>query len=248
MTQEEAFKKFDEINAIDLYVNKDKSGAEISEIAGIKNHQSIFTYLKLKGIPRKRAARRKSIREIPPVGKKFGLWTVISDEVKSGQFRNLNWLCQCECGHIQWKASNALKLGKTHACKKCAALLVAYGDTSANINSVINSKFNQIKSNRNVRSKVSKLPFTITESDLQDLYNKSHFCALSGIDLSVKPFQPLSKQNLSIDRIDSNRGYEPDNIQLVDKRINMMKQSFTNEEFIELCCKVAEQHGYTKCS
>ena len=38
MTQEEAFKKFDEINAIDLYVNKDKSGAEISEIAGIKNH------------------------------------------------------------------------------------------------------------------------------------------------------------------------------------------------------------------
>lgn len=62
------------------------------------------------------------------------------------------------------------------------------------------------------------------------------------LDLS----KPLSQQNLSVDRIDSNKGYEPDNIQLVDKRINMMKQSLSNDEFIELCCKVAEQHGYVK--
>ena len=50
----------------------------------------------------------------------------------------------------------------------------------------------------------------------------------------------MNKQNLSIDRIDSFKGYEKDNIQLVDKRINMMKGSLSNEEFIELCTKVAD--------
>lgn len=46
--------------------------------------------------------------------------------------------------------------------------------------------------------------------------------------------------DMSIDRIDSNIGYEEGNIQWVDKRINMMKGSLSNEEFVELCTKVAE--------
>lgn len=31
-----------------------------------------------------------------------------------------------------------------------------------------------------------------------------------------------------------------DNVQLVDKKINMMKGTLSNEEFIDLCKKVAE--------
>lgn len=45
---------------------------------------------------------------------------------------------------------------------------------------------------------------------------------------------------MSIDRIDSSKNYENDNVQLVDKRINMMKGSLSNEEFVNLCTKVAE--------
>ena len=45
-----------------------------------------------------------------------------------------------------------------------------------------------------------------------------------------------------MDRIDPDKGYIPDNIQLVDKRINMMKQSLSQEEFIDLCCKVADHY------
>ena len=46
---------------------------------------------------------------------------------------------------------------------------------------------------------------------------------LSGISLEVDLTKSLIKQNLSVDRIDPDKGYTPDNIQLVDKRINMMK-------------------------
>lgn len=49
----------------------------------------------------------------------------------------------------------------------------------------------------------------------------------------------MQQQNMSIDRINSDIGYEEGNIQWVDKRINMMKGSLSNEEFIELCTKVA---------
>ena len=241
------FDKFEQINAVNLYLNEHKSGKEISDLVGVKNHGSIFDYLKSKGVTLRSRKRRENTREIPIIGTKYGQWTVISDQVKSGTNRHLLWLCQCSCGHIEWKTASLLKSGRIKACRKCAALTVNNGSNIVKIESVISNKFNQIKSSKDKRKKVSKLPFTITVEDIQNLYNKSHFCALSGLDLSVKPFESVNNQNLSVDRIDSNKGYEPDNIQLVDKRINMMKQSLSNQEFIDLCCKVAEYHGYSKC-
>lgn len=46
---------------------------------------------------------------------------------------------------------------------------------------------------------------------------------------------------VSIDRIDSSFGYLKENIQLVDKRVNMMKQSYSQEEFILVCKAVADK-------
>lgn len=87
-----------------------------------------------------------------------------------------------------------------------------------------------------------------TPQYLLDLYNKQNGkCALSKINL---PLNTLSYRdlNLSLDRIDSNKGYIEGNVQWVDKRINMMKQSFTQDEFIKMCIEVAKNNGYTKCS
>ena len=50
---------------------------------------------------------------------------------------------------------------------------------------------------------------------------------------------PLS---CSIDRIDSSKGYIPDNIQLVTARTNVAKGNMNNHEFIEYCKKVAQNH------
>ena len=45
--------------------------------------------------------------------------------------------------------------------------------------------------------------------------------------------------NISIDRIDSNKGYSRDNIQLVYPKINMMKFTYSQDEFIDLCKRVS---------
>ena len=41
--------------------------------------------------------------------------------------------------------------------------------------------------------------------------------------------------NLSIDRIDSKVGYTKDNIQIVLKEVNLMKNTLSHEEFIKIC-------------
>ncbi len=47
--------------------------------------------------------------------------------------------------------------------------------------------------------------------------------------------------NISIDRIDSNKGYYIDNIQLVYPKINMMKFTYSQDEFIDMC-KLVSNH------
>lgn len=246
MTQSEINKKCDEINAIDLYVNQKMSGKEIGNLIGVTNNGSIFEYLKLHNIPRRKACKREELRETPPIGQTFGLWTVISDITKIDSHRNVLWQCQCKCGNIAWKKPGVLRKGLSTRCKKCGNKNYFTDNGEIDIQALIVSKFNQIKHNLSTRKKVGALPFTITPADIQKLYNENSNCSLSGISMALDLNKPLSQQNLSVDRIDSNKGYEPDNIQLVDKRINMMKQSLSNDEFIELCCKVAEQHGYVK--
>jgi hypothetical protein len=45
----------------------------------------------------------------------------------------------------------------------------------------------------------------------------------------------------SLDRIDSSIGYIDGNVQWLAGKVNMMKQSYTQEEFIEMCVAVADK-------
>ena len=56
-------------------------------------------------------------------------------------------------------------------------------------------------------------------------------CALSGLEIGWA--EVGQDHTASIDRIDSTKGYTLRNIQLVHKDINMMKQQYTNQYFID---------------
>lgn len=83
------------------------------------------------------------------------------------------------------------------------------------------------------------IEFKITIEELDDLFDKQgHLCALSGIPIVLT--RRISEQrNLpntaSLDRIDSSKGYEIDNVQWVSKNINLAKLKHTNEQFVEMC-------------
>lgn len=238
------------------------NGASILEL-GTKygvSAETVRNYLLLNNIKLRPARKRKFLREVPPVGKKFGQWTVVSTETKSGseitpgsKNRNIYWKCQCVCGRVSWKQASLLKQGKTLACKSCSQKSFIDENGLIEINKILFHKYLQTKNGittRKFRGKRPKLTFTISLKDLVNLYeSQKHKCCFSGLSLEPDLTKTLQEQNLSIDRKDSYKGYTLDNIQLVDKHINMMKGSLSDEEFIDLCVKVALYRGNCiKCS
>lgn len=78
--------------------------------------------------------------------------------------------------------------------------------------------------------------FEITIEDIWEQYEKQqHRCALSNVFLEWD-------KNASVDRIDSNKHYTKDNIQIVHKTINMMKRDLNQDEFIRHCCLVSSKY------
>lgn len=79
--------------------------------------------------------------------------------------------------------------------------------------------------------------FTITFEFIQKLVEvQNNKCAITGIQFSDM-FGPYF---ISIDRIDSSKGYTEDNVQLVLARINKMKSNLNQDDFINICKVVYE--------
>lgn len=83
-----------------------------------------------------------------------------------------------------------------------------------------------------------KIDWELNHDDLRNLYIKQNYiCSLSGEFLYFTDTY-TQNTNASLDRIDSSRGYKLDNIQWVSKRINLMKNSFSDQYFIEKCISI----------
>jgi hypothetical protein len=90
-----------------------------------------------------------------------------------------------------------------------------------------NTKSNAIKRNLDVK---------ITESDIVRQFEKQKgLCALSGTKLTFNYKNKNKLTYISIDRIDSKKGYTLDNIQLVCGIINKMKSDLSNDKFVSYC-------------
>ena len=93
----------------------------------------------------------------------------------------------------------------------------------------VHSKLKRDAINRNI-------DFEITIEEIRDQYeSQDKLCAFTGIPLTFGI-------DASVDRIDSNEGYNPNNIQIVHKALNMMKKDMANGAFISWC-KLVANHG-----
>jgi hypothetical protein len=82
--------------------------------------------------------------------------------------------------------------------------------------------------------------FDLIPEDLKTLFDKQEArCALTNL-----PFDLENEAHLiSIDRIDSNIGYEIGNVWLVHRQVNLMKGASSLDDFIHFCGKVTKTHG-----
>lgn len=81
----------------------------------------------------------------------------------------------------------------------------------------------------------------INGTHLSNVLNQQELkCKLSGLPIRSYYYDRyrIGVDIFSIDRVDSNKHYSPDNIQLVRSNINFAKHILTNEEFYKMCCRV----------
>lgn len=131
---------------------------------------------------------------------------------------------------------------------KCISNFKGKNNSSANLDEL--SPFRPHLKNIKTHSKAkNRLDFVnITLQDLKNQWDKQDgVCPYTGVKLeNYKNSQKTSlatPYRASVDRIDSSKGYEVDNIEFISYMAQCAKNRFTKEELIEFCKQVAANHN-----
>jgi hypothetical protein len=148
-----------------------------------------------------------------------------------------------KCGYrFQVRVSRYKEDAKCKACSTTESNIDRTGDHKGSgvISKTFYNKFKNGAKRRNV-------PFEVTVDYLDSLWTGT--CALSGMTITA-PTKTDGNGNCqteyttaSLDRIDSSLGYIIGNVQWVNKHINIMKNGYSQEEFIFMCHQVVSCHA-----
>ena len=158
-----------------------------------------------------------------------------------------------------------IKLDNGRYAKKCPSCKVeqtylrkAYAQESLRLGKLCKVCSNKITNNthrgwhRGVRlswytkfmtgAKTRGICWHLTIDDVADLMeSQGGKCALTGWPIEFPQSGHPQRAPASIDRISSDGGYTRENVQLVIRHVNMMKQSYDNDYFIAVCVAVADK-------
>jgi hypothetical protein len=166
------------------------------------------------------------------IGRKFGSLSVIDFEKKNN---STYWVCVCVCGNRKSIRQYDLKSGNSLTCGCSKTRKGSDSIYWKGHGSLSGKKWADIKNSAKKRN----IKFDITIGEAWDLFRKQNEkCFLTGIDISIDEQFPYG--TASLDRINSSKGYVTGNVQWVHKDVNMMKQSFEQTYFINLCKLITE--------
>lgn len=93
------------------------------------------------------------------------------------------------------------------------------------------------------RARKKSLSFDLTTEFLEELWCKQEGkCAITNIPMTYLNDNGRTYTNVSIDRIDSNKGYTKENVQLVCMAVNQMKSDLTMDEVLIICEAVVKNN------
>lgn len=175
------------------------------------------------------------------INKRFGslVVTTLTQERRDG---SKIWLCKCDCGN-ECKV-NTRHLNRKHdTVKSCGCQQYKKGSEHRDwkgVGEISGAWFRAHITRENSQTARTKVSVTVTKEQLWDLFLKQNRkCALTGLPLTIGSNR---QNNASVDRIDSSKGYDIDNIQFVHKDINMMKRWYNQDYFIKMCKLVSKKN------
>ncbi len=155
---------------------------------------------------------------------------------------------RCSCGYEGTRRKDHVDSGRTTCCKSCSSLETIKNHPNKffakrphqGVGGITKTFWQAI-----VRgAKRRDIPFSITIDYAWKLFeHQGGMCALSGVPINLssdlrKCNPDYSKFTASLDRIDSDKGYEYGNVQWVHKTINYIKRDLKEDEFSFWCHKV----------
>lgn len=179
----------------------------------------------------------------------FGDYVLYDDEVVINKDHRKLLHVICKCGSVDFKQERYLLNGKCTSCKSCASKKTAkkfpppvrrtgYGELSG-------THFISIKAGAAKR----RLSFNISAEFLWNLFEKQGgICALTGVPIILN--RSLKNNNVdwdvitaSVDRIDSQIGYEEGNIWWVHKEVNRLKNNYSIDTLLYWAKLLVNKHG-----
>lgn len=170
-------------------------------------------------------------------GKTFNYWTVLSFSHLDERKRKV-WDCICKCGTERKVIGSNLV---NNMSKSCGCLQKeTKGPQWTGIEEISGEFIYNIKT----KAKSRNIEYNLSNEYLWELYLKQNKkCALSGVDITFAPTNEQKDSHLktaSLDRIDSSKPYIEGNVQWVHKHINIMKNVYMQDEFINYCKLVTD--------
>ena len=171
---------------------------------------------------------------------KCGVEKLLSEFGKSGKTTGTGYKSVCKVCLAQrlrnWREANpnkAKEQDKRTYCNNKEKIKIKNKRRYTNLS--LDEKFNQLV---NTASKRKNIKCFVTVEHLHDVWQKQKgLCAYIKLPLTSEAHK---FNTVSLDRIDSNKDYTIDNIQLVCVPINRMKLDYSEEQFINLCSLVAQ--------
>lgn len=170
-------------------------------------------------------------------GQSINDWTVLGPiQCLKGTSRTkyrTDWLCQCKCGsETKWVPKQNLVHGRSKGCHACYGTRNSGKDNGnwRGCGEISGEAFNKVR----VGAKTRDIDLNVSQDELNELWlNQDRKCALTGMVL-------IMGETASLDRINSDLGYCLGNVQWVHKTVNIMKNDYSQEVFVEMCRLVAK--------
>lgn len=157
------------------------------------------------------------MKAIDLTGQQFGRWTVIR-RAYSKPGCEANWLCRCECGTIRVLVGSRLRSGNSKSCGCWAAELSAmrrttHGQTNTRLYPIWNAMQNRCyKENHKEYHRYGGRGITVCPEWRENFLNFYEWAMANGYD------ENAPRGQCTLDRIDNDNGYSPDNCRWVDMK------------------------------
>ncbi len=147
--------------------------------------------------------------------------------------------CHCWLAKDDFTAGSGRKSGCSSYCKKCTVVVRREDCTQAKYRR--RHRLSAMYWGAKSRAKQKDLAFTISLEYVRSLYDGK--CALTGLEFNLEGNVKQHPRTLSMDRIDSSKGYEPGNVRLICYALNVSFGHWGMEETLPIMRELLIRQG-----